>query len=241
MALAAYQSLTAALLQSPSSPIPLVPSASLTIFINQSRLQVAGQGVCIRRYAALALVAGQNQYQFSSVTGLGTGVSGINNIRQALCTPPGTMGLEWMSPRPFEYFTYFYLNNDVPQPGQPTDWAQFGQGESGSIFVYPTPDQDYTLSLDVVGVPTALVDDTTVEAIPPLWTLPVPFYAAWFGFLTLQRAADAEAMLKRFEQQMVLARNAGNPDIAIESWSQSPHPTQNNQLGIQGGGGAAAG
>lgn len=234
MALALYESLTTSLLQAPSSPVPLVPTSSLDIFINQARLQVAGQGLCIRNYATLNLTAGQNQYQFSAVTGLATGVSGINNIRQALCGDPGTDGFTWISPRPFEYFAYFLLNNSVPPTGQPTDWSQFGQGESGSIFVYPTPDQDYTLKLDVVGVPLPLSDDTTPEAIPPLWTLPVPFYAAWMGMLTLQRAADAEAMLKRFQEQMTLARNAATPDLMIENWSQGPHPTTSNQLGLQG-------
>lgn len=237
MALADYETQVLALIQAPSSPIPLVDTATLTTYINMSRMQVAGQGLCIRNYAQLVLVAGTQQYPFSAITGLSSGVNGIFNIRQAWCNDPGTSGQAWISPRPFEYFGYFFLNDAVPPTGQPTDWSQFGQGEGGSIFVYPTPDQAYTLNLDVVGVPINLSDDSTPEVIPALWTQAVPFYAAWLAFLSLQRAGDGANMRKLFEEQMALARHAANPDIQIEAWSQSQHPTMANQLGAPAGSG----
>lgn len=235
MALAAYQALTLALLQAPTSPIPLITTDNLTTYINNARLQVAAQGACIRQYASLALVQGANQYNFSALTGLATGVAGVYHIRQVWYQIPGTTGLVWLPSRPFEYLGMFGLNKPVPQEGAPSMWAQFGQGETGSFFIDPAPDLPYDCKLDALGVPAPLVDDTTAEAIPAIWTLPVPYYAAWFALLSLQRSSDAEAMLKRFQEQMALARNAANPDLLQENWSQSQDPQMANRLGVSPG------
>jgi len=232
VALANYLILTRALLQAPSSPIPLIPDATLTIYVNNARTQVAAQGACVRRYLDLALVGGTQQYNFAALTGLGTGVSGVYQIRQFWYQLSGTAGTIWVPSRPFEYLALFgQLNTPVAGAGGPPEmWAQFGQGETGSLFVDPIPDQAYAAKVDALGVPVPLVDDATPEAIPAIWTLAVPFYAAWFAFLSAQRASDADAMLKRFQEQMVLARNAGNPDLITENWSQSPDPEMANRL-----------
>lgn len=227
--LASYEASTLALLQAPSSPIPLVSTATLNSYINTSRTQVAVQGACVREYITLDLVAGQRQYSFSAVTGLPAGVDGIYHIRQLLFAA-GT-GLVWVPPRPFEFFTLYALNNQNPPSGEPTMWSQFGQGTSGSIFIDPLPDGPYTCSIDVLGTPTVLANDTDPEAIPPIWTLAVPFYAAWLGFMSMQRSMDADKMLERFQQQMALARNAANPNVIVESWSQSPDRMEANRLG----------
>ncbi len=231
--LSQYETLTQALLQSPSSPIPLISTSTLDVYINNARLQVAAQGACIRQYATLTLTSGTNEYNFSAVTGLGTGISGIYHVRGLWFQIPDTSGTVWVPSRPFEFFgLYSNLNTTVPQSGQPALWAQFGQGETGSLFIDPLPDLPYVCNLDCLGVPEALVDDTTPEAIPAIWTLPVPYYAAWFAFQSLQRQSDADKMLERFKEQMALARNAANPDLLVENWSQSPNPSAQNQLGV---------
>ena len=231
--LATYETLTQALLQAPSSPIPLIATATLDIYINQSRLQVAAQGRCVRQYVTLPLVAGQRIYPFSAITGLSASVTGTYHIRQMWLQLPGSSGQVLMYPRPFEWFGLFALNTATPVAGQPARWAQFGQGEEGSVFVDPVPDISYTASVDVLCVPTPLLTDATPEAIPDIWTLAVPFYAAWWGFQSAQRQADADRMLQRFREQMTLARNAANPDLAQESWSQSPDLEMAGRMGVQ--------
>ncbi len=235
--LAQYEILTAALLQAPSSPIPLIPTATLDTYINNARLQVAAQGACVRQYLSLALVAPTTRYNFSALTGFGAGVSGVYQVRQLWYQLPGTTGTIWVSPRPFEYLAQFgQLNTPVATDGGPPEmWAQFGQGETGSLFVDPIPDQAYAGFVDALGVPTLLADDTTPEAIPAIWTLAVPFYAAWFAFQSAQRQSDADMMLKRFQEQMALARNAANPDLIVENWSQAPDPQMANRLAVAPG------
>lgn len=229
-----YETVTSALLQAPSSPTPLIPAATLDTYINFARLQVAAAGACIRGYPTLTLTVAQRQYDFSSITsGLPTGTSAIYHIRQLWFQIPGTAGLVRVTPRSFEYFGLFALNNPVPASGQPKMWSQFGQGEEGSFFIDPLPDLPYSCMFDVLGVPEPLIDDTTPEAIPDIWTLAVPFYAAWYGFMSLQRQADADMMMKRYTEQMAMARNAANPNLLMENWSQQPDPMTTNRLGVQ--------
>jgi hypothetical protein len=233
MALTAYETLTQALLQAPSSPVPLIATATLDTYINQSRLQVAAQGRCVRQYVTLPLAQGNQVYPFSAIAGLSTGVAGIYHIRQAWLQIPGVSGQVLMYSRPFEWFGLYALNRLSPKQDQPRRWAQFGQGEEGSIFVDPIPDLPYTLAIDALGVPAPLASDATPEAIPDIWTLAVPFYAAWWGFQSAQRQADADKMLERFEKQMALARSAANPDLMMENWSQAPDAEEANRLGTQ--------
>lgn len=234
--LASYRTTTLALLQAPSSPVPLIPQDRLDSYINTSRLQVAAQGGCVRDYPTLPLAPGTARYNFSAITGLKAGVGGVYHIRQLWYQLPGTdpVGQVWVTPRPFEYFGVFMLNNPAPIAGggAPTTWAQFGQGEEGNIFIDPAPDLPYDCSLDVLGVPIALVDDSTPEAIPDIWTLAVPFYAAWLGYQSLQRQPYADRMMERFKEQMGMARAAANPDLQSENWSQQPQPMVPNQLGL---------
>jgi hypothetical protein len=202
-------------------------------YINQSRLQIAAQGRCIRQYVTLPLAQGYQVYPFSAIAGLSTGVSGIYHIRQAWLQIPGVGGQVLMYSRPFEWFGLYALNKLNPPQKQPIRWAQFGQGEEGSIFVDPIPDLPYTLTIDALGVPVPLTSDSTPEAIPDIWTLAVPFYAAWWGFQSAQRQDDADKMLERFEKQMGRARSAANPDLMTENWSQAPDPEDANRLGMQ--------
>lgn len=228
-----YETLTQALLQAPSSPTPLIATATLDTYINNARLQVAAQGRCIRALVNVTLTPTINLFTFSQLTNFPAGVAGAYHIRQLWLQLPGTTGLVWLAPHSFEYFGLYALNRPVPKAGQPKMWSQLGQGTTGSIYIDPVPDLAYLCVADVLGEPSVLVDDTTVEAIPPLWTLAVPFYAAWYGYMSLQRQADADTMLKRFQEQMGLARNAANPDVGEQNWSQANDPMMANRLGVQ--------
>jgi len=77
-----------------------------------------------------------------------------------------------------------------------------------------------------------LVDDTTPEAIPQLWQDAVPFYAAWLGFMQIQRQPDADGMMKRFEEMMSRARRAGTSDVLPDNFEQFPDLTLPNKLGL---------
>ena len=141
-------------------------------------------------------IVGTRNYNFSSLN-LGvsatTGIQGaihVRSIRYALAS-----GFQWVAPRPWEWFEFYYLNNPVPSSGPPTNWAQHrqgsagtgtGSGATGTFYLDAIPDVIYTLHCDAVCYPIPLVDDTTVEALPYLWTDAVPYFAAYLALLSSQ-------------------------------------------------------
>ncbi len=237
--LSTYENAVKNLLQAPAAQVPLVPTAQLDIYINQARGQIAGQGKCIRPdNVTLSLTTGQRLYQFSSIiiaSASALGIGGANDVRQVSYRVG--QGQKILVSRPIEWFTTYYLSNPVPDTGEPKRWTQRGQGQVGSLLFDPIPDIDYECPLDIEAFPIVLVDDSTPEAIPPLWRDPVPFYSAWLAFQQLQRQADAEAMMKRYTELMNRARQAATPDVLPDNYEQQPDVTLGNKLGVQGRGG----
>lgn len=240
--LSQYLTRTKQLLQNPSSAASkLFTDSDLTTYINIGRSQIAGEGECIRNFASLTLAPNTRAYNFSSIA-LGspsTGVSDVFNVRQALFqigSGQGGQGYQWLHPRSFPWFTLYKLNNIVPPEGPPSEWSQFGQGVTGSIYIDPVPDQAYVISLDTVCQPVDLVDDSTPEAIPYPWTDAVPFYACYYAYMSAQRQADSDMSFKRFEQYMARARAFSNPDVVPQAYSQpGQDPTMAGRLGVKQG------
>ena len=234
-----------------SNSTSLYSDPDLTRWINIARGQVAGEGACIRTHGTIPTVAGQDNYTFASIsTGVpaATGIQGVIRIDSLHCAAGS--GQLWMSPRPWAWFSLYNRNNPVPQQGQPTEWAQYGQGAApgaglvngGTFYVSLVPDDVYQLSANSVCYPIPLVDDTTVEALPYFWTDAVPFFAAYFGLLSAQtnaRMAEAAQMYKgHYNEFMTRARNQSNPDVNNWIYSQAGDPAQAVKLGIGGKGGA---
>jgi hypothetical protein len=255
--LTSYLTATRSLLQLPgSNSTSLYADADLTRFINTARGQVAGEAGCIRVMGTISTVAGQQPYPFSGVT-VGTpatsGVQGIINIR-SLSYVVGT-GQLWLTPRAWPWFSLYNLNNAAPQQGAPKEWAQFGQGaapppvtapsggsvQGGSFYLSPVPDDIYQINCNSVCYPIALVDDTTVEALPYLWTDAVPFFAAYFALMSAQtnaRMADAAQMYKgHYAEFMDRARKQANSDVNNWLYQQSGDPAQAPKMGVKGGSG----
>ncbi len=198
MALTAYETLTTALLQAPSSPVPLVATATLDTYINIARRQVAADGECVRSPASIALAPTAQEYNFISFTGLISGAANVIAVRSMIV---GTRALDI---RPWEYFTAYYRG--LATLGQPRLVSQQGQGVNGTLFFFPIPDVAYNAVGDVVCLVPDLTSDGSVEAIPQLWTDAVPFYAAWLALMTLQRQGDAQMMMQRYQDLMRRAR-----------------------------------
>jgi hypothetical protein len=248
-----YLTRTQQLLQNPQAPNSLYATSDLQSYINQARGQLSGEAECIRVQGTLALVQGQRVYNFSSIsigTPSSTGVQGVINARQVLRSVAS--GYTWMRPRPFEWLTFYRLNNPAPVQGPPNEWSQYGQGAApvpsqqtsgGSIYVDPVPDQAYSLQIDCVCYPLTLASDSDPEAIPFLWTDAVPYFAAYLALLSAQsqaRQADAERMFNRYTEFVNRSRRFSTPSVLPTIYPQNPSPVRANQLGIKtaaGGGG----
>ncbi len=236
------------LLQNPAAPVPLYDQASVDRWINIARGQLAGEGECIRVIGTIDTVIGQRAYDFSDIS-LGvvadTGIRGAINVRRINYVVGD--GQQFVTPRAWEWFDFYNLNDPAPVPGPPTEWSQFGQGSAGtstgsgstgSFYLDPPPDFVYSLRCDCVCYPVALIDDTTAEAIPYLWTDAVPFFAAYYAYLSSQtsaRQADALRMMSLYTEFMKRARTASNPSVLRNQYEQSSDISQAAKFGIKPG------
>lgn len=243
--LTAYQTNTQNLLQSPSAPTTLYSTTNLNTWINLARGQLAGETQCIRYMGTLDTVVGQRAYNFSSIS---TGTSSISGIQGVIHVRSMTYdvgdGQQWIYPRSWEWFMFYNLNNPVPVNAVPNEWSQFAQGSagtstgsgvSGSFYLDPPPDLIYTLNLDCVCYPIALTDNSTVEAIPYLWTDAVPFFAAYYALMSAQtnaRMADAQRYYGMYKEYIQRARLASNPSVNPTEYQDSSDPAVINKLGV---------
>lgn len=251
--LTAYINATRRLLQLPgTNSTSLYSDADLTVFVNTARGQVAGEAECLRVIGSIPTVANQQPYRFQDINvgvAATTGVQGvikISSIRYSIGS-----GSLWLTPKPWEWFEFYELNNAAPNPGPPRLWSQFGQGAApsgvanttingGSFYVSPLPDGVYTLLPNAICYPQPLANDTDVEALPYYWTDAVPFFAAYFALMSAQtnaRMADAANMYKgHYGEFMDRARKQSNPSVNRWMYSQAGDPAQGPKMGISKGG-----
>jgi hypothetical protein len=201
-------------------------------WINIARGQIAGESECIRVYSTLAVNNPTQQYPFSAIAfPAGTqGVAAVQAVRDITWQIAG--GAKKVYSREWEWFNRYILSSPVPVPGPPKYWAQYGQGTQGTVFVN-IPDSAYTLNLDTACLPIPLVDDTTPEAIPRLWTDAVPYYAAYMAFLQQGDKDNADNMMRYYGEFMQRARAAATPSELPHQFAGTSDPTVGNKLGIQ--------
>lgn len=216
----------------------LLTPVFLTSFINTARGQLAGEAECIRIMGTLPTVVGQRVYNFSSINvgvSATTGVQAPIHIRTISYSVPGADGQLWIPPRAWAWFSLYALNNATPLSGAPEEWSQFSQGAapgdsgsagSGSFYISPLPDTVYTLNCNCVCYPIQLVDDSTVEAIPFLWTDAVPYFAAYLAYLYVQNGGAAKNMMEMYAMFVKRARGAATPATGGWQYEQSDDPAQ---------------
>lgn len=236
MALTAYLAQVQRLLQNPAAPNDLYSDADLTIYINEARQQLAAESESIVILGTLAVSAlNIGPYAFTAINLLGAvGVSRVLNVQTTWYSVGD--GKKWIRPRPWPWFSLYELNNPVPMGGEPQVWSQYGQGVNGSVYFSPIPDIAYTVTCDTVCLPVDLVDDTTPEAIPALWTNAVQYYAAYVALLGSQTGArmqEAQEYFKLYEQFVNRARAFATPGITPTIYRQVPNPMREGQLGQQ--------
>lgn len=253
-----YLTATQNLLQLPQAPTTLYSTANLTTFINTARGQLAGEAQCIRAIGTVPTVAGQQAYNFSSInlgTPSTTGIQGVINIQQISYNLG--VGQQWIHSRPWAWFFLYQVGNPNPPVNPDTGvvgsppivWSQYQQGAApsagignqvGGSFYVNIPDDVYTLNCDCSCYPIPLVNDSTPEAIPYLWTDAVPFFAAYYALLTSQmqaRMSDALRYLELYKEFVKRAREASNPSQLRWMYQGAVDVPSAMQMGVKGGAG----
>jgi hypothetical protein len=239
--LATYQTQVNQLLQYPVPPVPLYAPADINLWINRARQQLAGESESIRVLGTISTIANQQPYNFSNIN-----VSSVAGVAAALHVRSIRyqvgLGSSRLRVRNWEWFESYELNTAAPQSGPPAVWSQYAQGEQGSFYISPIPDDIYPLICDCVCLPIDLVDDTTTEAIPSLWRDAVCYYAAYLAFLSAQdaqRQNDAQRMFGYYGDFVERARKFATPKVNPYLYPQNTDPTIINKIGVAPKAGAA--
>lgn len=195
-ALSQYQSVTQSLIQSPQSPIPLLTTVLLTSYINIARNQIAVDGECVRTSGTATVTGGLAELAVASLT-----LPPAAGLQQAIVPRNATLNNARVDIRPWDWFVAYNMNNPGPTP-------VMSHSADGSLMVlFISSVAGGSLWVDVVALPQNLVDDTTPDAIPYPWYDAVPFYAAWYAYMAMQRQADAEMFMGRYRELMHRSRS----------------------------------
>lgn len=161
-------------------------------------------------------VLGQEIYPFSAINLSGNvGVASVLAVRGASILW-GTFRYT-LTNLSFSKYQALVRNYTAQYLDIPGIMAQFGQGLSGSVYVYPLPSDTYPMEWDCLCLPVDLADDTTAEAIPYPWTDCVQYFAAYMAYMQAQRSTDADRMFALYEKFMKRARAFSQPS-SVSSW-----------------------
>ena len=165
------------------------------------------------------LNAGQEVYPFSAIDM--SMFPGVGDITAVLSTTVIFSNYRYGLPK-YSFTKYQFLIRNYAQQFQYTPGlcAQYGQGSSGSLYVYPLPSQQYQMEWDCICSPQDLIFDESVEVIPDTWSDCVEFYAAHLTFLQLQNHNSARAMLELFEKNMGIFGKAARPGQATNQYGR---------------------
>jgi len=165
------------------------------------------------------LVYAQEVYPFSAMPlGNAPGVSSIFAIKSvAIIYDNYRYILPMYSFSTYQGFVRQYPNQYLYVP---TLSCQYGQGVSGSLYMYPLPSQAYSFQVDAFCLPSDLALDTDVEAIPLPWTDAVPYFAAYLAKLEMQDANGAKAMLELFDTFIQRYSVAARPGRSVNPYGR---------------------
>lgn len=128
-----------------------------------------------------------------------------------------SISIAWGSIKPmldyldFTAFQAWMRSWSVNYQNRPLVWSQYGQGASGSYYIFPKPSQVMQVDLDCYFSVADLTSTQTADLIPTPWHEAVYYYAAKLAFENAQRYDDARMMLAEHERLMNQARAVATP------------------------------
>jgi hypothetical protein len=102
----------------------------------------------------------------------------------------------------------------------PVVCSQYGQGTSGSFYMYPIPNQAYQLEFDCFFLPSDLQDNQSYDPIPDPWTDAVPYFAIHLGFLELQNYNAANFYLELYDKMLLRYSQYARPGQRINVYGR---------------------
>lgn len=171
----------------------------------------------------LTTVVGQEQYTYAAANVSLQVTPGYDKILDVMSVSATWGGMKpTLGQKPWTELQAYYRSYAVPTTGQAYMWAKYGQGVNGSIFLWQIPSTAQAMDWDCICLPTALVDDTSVDAVPTPFSDAVCYYAARLCYLNAQRWTDAKEMKEYYLDETQLARASTSapliPDMYGDTW-----------------------
>lgn len=175
--------------------------AELTTYINTARNKVALDTGCLRSLETVTLTASQETYPVPTST-----------TKLARCIDVLNIIVVWGNQRvPLMQFVFsefqYNLRIWANFTNMPAAYSKYG-GPLGTIYIGPVPNQTYTSYWDVAYLPTALVDDSTVDELAFPFSDPVAYYAAYVAKFKEQAYGEAAIFEEQYKMKAVWAINA---------------------------------
>lgn len=166
----------------------------------------------------LQTVVGQEVYTYASANPLLQVTPGYNKILDVITVAATWGGMKpTLGQVPWGSIEAYYRSYAVPTLGQAYIWAKYGQGVFGSIYLWQIPSTAQAMDWDCICLPTDLVDDTSVDAVPDPFSDAVAYYAAHRCYLNAQRYADSKTM-KEFYTDFLLSARATTGGTLVSDW-----------------------
>lgn len=163
------------------------------------------------------LSQGQEVYDFSAVDlSQYPGVESVYWVRRA-----SVIFSNWRySVRMYSFTTYNAQIRTFPFQYQyaPFFGTQYGRGTEGRFYLYPQPNEAYQMEWDCQCLPSDLVDNQSVEALPHPFTDAVAYHAAHLCYLQLQHFNAAEYYRKLFDDYMQRYQRYSQPGGQIDAY-----------------------
>jgi len=103
----------------------------------------------------------------------------------------------------------------------PSFASQFGQGASGSFYVYPLPSQTYQVEFDCFCTPTDMqLDNSIPEPIPQPWTDAVPYMATQLAYMELQNWNAAKFYQNEFDMRTLGYSTQARPNRTVNQYGR---------------------
>ena len=184
---------------------------SKTAYINQALQQRDRDCGMNRAITNLTLTVGQPFYPMTATNSTTLDVVGIGLFN-------GNLRIQ-LEQRPYTELVMRY-QSITSFTQQPVAFARYG---ASSLIFAPVPDQAYRTEWDCLLTTPTLVNSIDADPLPYPWTDPVPYMAAHFANLEIQKIDEADRFLKIYQERMngVLAGARGmmvvQPYFSIES------------------------
>jgi len=194
--------------------------ADLIAYVNEGRGQIASASQSIRYLAVYPMVIARESYPFSAIpTPSASGYGQIIAVRGiSILFGDFRYSLQKVSFSKYQAQIRTYANSyeDVPKVS-----AQFGQGVSGSIYMYPVPSYAYVMEWDCLCLPQDLTTDADIELLPYPWTDSVQYYAAYKALEASGNFASADRFFGKFMSYMNKARTDSQPAATVNWYGRS--------------------